>query len=549
MVDNLSMSVGIDRARLAFDQQAWRDAYNGLTAAAADEPLEPEDLERLASAAFLIGHGAESHERWLEAHRSHVHNGQVPRAVRCAFWMAFDLLNSGETTRGGAWVDRARRMLAGHRPDCVEAGYVRYVTALRAVFSGDVDEARAAFAEAAAVGEQFDDAELCTLARIGLGRCLIYLGHVQDGLSLLDEAMIAVEAREISPIAVGDSYCTVIEGCQELFEVQRAGIWTAALSRWCDGQPELVLYRGQCLIHRAEIMQLHGEWGDAIEEIRQARGRLATPPGQPALGAAHYVTGDLHRLQGRFGEAEDEYRRAGELGRDPQPGIALLRMAQRRTDAADAAIRRSMAEADDPVSRVRLLGPFVEIVLAGGDLDAARAAKEELDALAGQLGGSYLHALSAHVRGSVQLAAGDPKAALGSLRAAWRGWRELDAPYEAARARVLLASVCRALGDTDGAEMELDAARSVFRSLGAVPDLARIETGPVALPAGLTRREAEVLALVATGRSNREIAAELVISEKTVASHLSHMFTKLGLSSRAAATAFAYENGLAGSAR
>jgi DNA-binding CsgD family transcriptional regulator len=542
------VSQGVDQARLAFDRHAWRVAFDGLSAVAADEPLEPQDLERLASAAFLIGRSRESRQTWLDAYRCYVAGGQPLRAVRCAFWIAFDLLNSGDLARGGAWVDRARRLLTGRPPDCPEAGYVECAAGLRAVFGGDVGGARTAFAEAAATGERCHDPELTTLARIGLSRCLLYLDQVGRGLALLDEAMISVEACEISPIAVGDSYCTAIEGCQEVFEVGRAGAWTAALSRWCDDEPELVLYRGQCLIHRAEIMTLRGAWADALEEIQRACTRLADPAGQPALGAAHYLRAELHRLQGRFPAAEEAYRLAGEHGRDPQPGLALLRLAQGRVDAAAAAIGRALCEAVDPVSRARLLGPSVEILLAALDIDAAHAAADELNVLAERFARPYLQALAAEALGSVQLITEDPRAALTPLRSAWRGWHTLEAPYQAARVRVLLATACRALGDTDGADMELDAARTTFSALGATADLARLQpvsTGTTGqLPGGLTEREAEVLALVATGQTNREIAAQLVISEKTVASHLSHIFTKLDLSSRTAATAYAYEHGL-----
>ena len=294
-------------------------------------------------------------------------------------------------------------------------------------------------------------------------------------------------------------------------------------------------------------MQLHGAWSDALDEAQRAcaSGRVIQPR---ALGAASYLHGELHRLRGEFGPAEEAYRQANELGREPQPGLALLRLAQGRPDAAGAAIRRVLHEAEDPVSRTRILGPYVEIVLAEGDVAAARVASEELSTLATGLNQPGLVALDAHVTGSVLLVADEPGVALGYLRRAWRGWHELGAPYEAARARVLIALACRALGDDDGAEMELDAAASAFSALGAGPDAARVESLSQAIPAtfpgGLTAREAEVLVLVATGRTNRDIADHLVISEKTVASHLSHIFTKLGLSSRAAATAYAYEHGL-----
>ena len=540
---------GIDRGRAAFDRRAWANAYEELSAAAHEEPLEVEDLERLACAARLVGRSGESSEVWTHAHQACTRAGDVTGAVRCAFWLAFCLLNSGELGRGGGWVDRAQRLLDDAGRDCVERGYVRYLSALRSIFSGDVPAGKAGFGEAVAAGERFGDPELAALGRIGEGRCLIYLGEAERGLGLLDEAMVAIGTHEVSPIAMGDAYCTVIDGCQELFELRRAREWTAALSRWCDAQPDLVLYHGQCLLHRAELMQVSGAWDDAAEEVERACLRLADPPGQSALAQASYLRGELHRLRGELARAEDAYRTASGQGRDPQPGLALLRLAQGRVEAADAAIRRVLHEAEGDVGRARVLGPYTEIVLAVGDLAAARTAADELDAIAGRLGRPYLQALAGHVAGAVLLAEGDARGALLSLRRAWRTWRGLEAPYEAARARVLIAQACRALGDEDGAELELDAARSAFAALGAALDAAGAEAlsrlGSGRTPGGLTPREVEVLALVAKGRSNREIAAALVISEKTVASHLSHMFTKLGIASRAAATAYAYEHGLA----
>jgi ATP/maltotriose-dependent transcriptional regulator MalT len=416
------------------------------------------------------------------------------------------------------------------------------------VFSGDVEPARAGFSQAAKVGERFRDPEITALARIGEGRCLVYLGEVAKGVALLDEAMVAVGAGEVSPIATGDAYCTVIEGCQEIFDVRRAYEWTAALSQWCDAQPELVLYRGQCLFHRAELMVLRGAWTDALAEVELARARLADAMGPRVLGGASYLRGELHRLRGELDEAEDSYRTANEVGHDPQPGLALLRLAQGRVDAAEAAIRRVRDEAEDPITKARILGPYVEIALAAGDVAGARAAADELATVAAELDKPLLRAISLQVTGAVLLAEVDPQAALVSLRQSWRIWRELDAPYEAARSRVLIAIACRALGDDDGSEMELDAARAAFSELGAAPDVVRTDSfsslsdrrtsGPLSI------RELEVLTLVAQGKKNREIAHQLVISEKTVASHLSHILTKLGLPSRTAATAYAYKQGL-----
>lgn len=534
----------LQQGRDAFDKRAWRRAYEDLSAA---EPVEVEDLERLAAAAYLVGLTTESLDVWSRAHRACADLGDIARAARCGFWIAFALLNNGDLARGGGWVDRCHRLLDDRKLDCVERGYLSYADGLRTIFGGDVEGAHPLFVSAIGLGERFRDPELTALARIGDGRALIYLGEIDVGVALLDEAMVAVTTGEVSAIAVGDAYCTVIEGCHELFDVNRAREWTAALTHWCDAQPELVLYRGQCLIHRAEILQLRGAWGDAVSEAQRACDRLAQPPGQAALGAAEYLRADLHRLRGNQLEAEQAYQAASELGRPPQPGLALLRLDQGRLEAADAAIRRALDETQDPLARLRLLAPYIEIVLARADVVAARAGADELAGLAAAVPSAMTSALAAQALGAVLLAEGDPKAALVTLRRAWKGWQALGAPYDAARARVLIALACRALDDADGARTELEAARSTFTALGAVPAVAAVDALAEKVlppPGGLTMREVEVLALVAKGHTNRQIAERLVISEKTVASHLSHTFTKLGLASRAAATAYAYEHGL-----
>ncbi len=542
------MVSAVDRGRESFGRQAWGDAWSQLSAADHDAPLELEDLERLAVAAFLVGRDEESVDVWARAHHVCIRLGDAARAARCAFWSAFVLLNKGQLARGGGWIHRAQRLLDENERDCVEQGYLRYVASLRLVFEGDPAGARVGFAEAAGVGDRFHDPELGALARVGQGRCLIYLGEIAEGMALLDDAMVAVTAREISPTAVGDLYCTVIEGCQEVFDVRRAQEWTAALSRWCEAQPELVLYRGQCLVHRAELMLLRGAWSDARIEVQRACDRLARPTGQPVLGAAYYVRAELHRLRGEFAEAEKAYRQAHRWGRQPEPGLAQLRIAQGRVNEAVIAMRRVLDEAEDLVTRSRLLTPYVEIVLASGDVAAARAAVDELSTLASAWNTPLLRALSLHATGAVLLAEGDTRAALTALRRAVAEWCELEAPYEAARARVLIGLACRSSGDEASAQMELDAARSVFRDLDAGPDLALVEAlSPKAAhraAGGLTAREVEVLTLLATGKTNRAIATELSISEKTVAAHVSNIFTKLGLSSRSAATAYAYTHDL-----
>jgi DNA-binding NarL/FixJ family response regulator len=365
----------------------------------------------------------------------------------------------------------------------------------------------------------------------------------------VDEAMVAATAGELSPIATGLVYCSVIAYCQDLYELRRAREWTDALTQWCAQQPDMVAHTGVCLVHRAEILEVQGAWGDALEEARRARERCARGMvNQRAVGEAIYLEGEVRRLQGELGAAEEAYREASRHGREPQPGLALLRLAQGRDDAAAAAIRRVMGETSDRLKRARLLPGYVEVMLAVGATEEAVTGCRELEEISSGHRSAVLGAMSAGARGAVALAQGDAGDALGALRHARQVWEELEAPYEAARVRVLMGLACRELGDEDTAALELEAARGVFARLGAAPDLARIDSlsvGATSVDAhGLTPRELQVLRFVAAGKTNRAIAAELVLSERTVDRHVSNILTKLGVSSRAGATAYAYEHEL-----
>lgn len=536
------------RGREAYERRAWSDAYAHLSAAERQGALAAADLERLAMAAYLTGGVVAAAGAWERAHLAYVAAGDVPRAVRCAVWLGLTLLNRGEHARGGGWLARAQRVLDESALDCVERGYVRLPVAVQALYEGDADAAYEVSVEVGDVADRFGDPDLMALSRLGQGQALVGGGDVRRGVAMLDESMVAVTAGEVSPIVAGIIYCAVIIVCQGVFDLRRAQEWTAALSRWCESQQDLKPYRGQCLVHRSEIMQLRGDWTDALREVRQACEHLADPPGDPVLGMANYQQGELLRLRGDFGRAEAAYRRARDAGHPAQPGLAMLRLAQGRLADAVAAIHRVVAEAEGAVERSRVLAAQVEISLAAGEVETARSATGELRRIAAEFDSPYLRAVVGYAYGSVLLADGDPAAACAALRRAWVAWRELDAPYEAARVRLLMARACRQLGDHDTAEMELDAARRAFLDLGAVPALeqARELAGSLAsrAPGGLTPREVEVLRLVATGASNREIADTLVISTKTVARHLANIFAKLGVSSRAAATAYAYEHGL-----
>ncbi|HEX8864706.1 MAG TPA: LuxR C-terminal-related transcriptional regulator, partial [Lentzea sp.] len=369
------------------------------------------------------------------------------------------------------------------------------------------------------------------------------LGRARDGLRLIDETMVAVTTGELSPIVAGIVYCNTISFCREVYQLRRVKEWTAALTRWCAQQPDMVAHKGVCLVHRAEIMTLGGAWDDALAEL----GRLSEELTRGALnerarGDAAYRAGEVHRLRGEFAPAEEAYRRASSLGREPQPGHALLRLAQGKADVAAAMIRRVVAETSRGLPRVALLPAYVEIVLAAGDLDAATSACRELDEIAQQQENDAIDAMCRYARAALALASGDPRSALTESRRAWHAWHEIEAPYEAARSRALIARACGLLGDNDSSALELHAALETFTELGARPDVAAL------VPPdrhGLSAREVEVLRLVATGRSNRDIAATLFLSEHTVARHLQNIFVKLGVSSRTAASTFAHEHHLA----
>ncbi len=536
----------LDQGRASYAKRAWLDAYQSLSRADDDDLLEPEDQELLARSAYMLGRD-DDYVRHLErAHHGHLDAGNVPAAARCAWWIGHNLLFRGETARANGWFGRGDRLLDQEGRDCVERGYLLIPVGLQA---GDARTAYATWTEAAAIGERYGDPDLVTMARMGQGHILVRQGRTEEGFRLVDETMVAVTTGELSPIVAGIVYCNTIKFCRDTHDVRRASEWTSALTEWCDRQPDMVAHTGVCLVHRAELMQLQGAWQAALEEVQRAGERLRRGVlNQRSAGSAQYRAGEIQRLQGELAAAEKAYRAASALGFEPQPGLALLRLAQGNGAAAAAAIGRVADETTESLQRAELLPALVEIMLAVGDVEAARWAYDELDAISGSHASDLLRGLAEQAGGAVVLAEGDARAALSSLRNALSTWHDLEVPYEAARTRVLVGIACRRLGDDDAAALELEAARTVFEALGASPDLTRLDSLEASARSkgahGLSPRELEVLRHVAVGKTNKEIATELVLSERTIERHVSNIFAKLGVPTRAAATAFAYEHEL-----
>jgi len=539
----------VSRGREAFARRAWPEAFESLSRADREAALAAEGLELLATSAYMLGRDDEHIHALERAHHAHLDAGDTPRAVYCAYWIGHNLMLRGEMGPATGWFGRAQRLLEREERDCGERGYLLIPVLVGHAINGDHEAAYDTATEIAEIGTHFVNQDLIAIGVHEQGHALVRQGRFEEGLRLLDEVMVAVIAGELSPIVTGLVYCNTIAFWQSVYELRRAREWTEALTRWCEQQPDMVAHTGVCLVHRAEIMQLQGAWDAALEEARRAGERFAVGVlNERVCGKAYYRQGEVHRLRGERNAAEASYREASRRGYEPQPGLALLRLAEGKGDVASAAIRRVLDEASQPRARAALLPSYVEIMLAGGEVEEARGACRELETIAGAHRSDMLRAMSAEARGALALAEGDLQTALGALREAWQAWQELDAPYEAARVRVLVGLACRAAGDEDTAAWELDAARGVFEGLGAVPDVARVDSlaaSPQAAVAhGLTRRELQVLRLVARGATNRSIAAELVLSDRTIDRHVSNIFAKLRVSTRAAATAYAYEHDL-----
>lgn len=537
----------LDRGRTAFAEHRWSDALEAMTDADVASGLTAEDLERLSTAAFLIGQEDVGIDAATRAHQKFLAAGDVDGAARSAAWLGISLISMGDlSARSAGWLARAGRVIEANDESSAVGGLLLIPNGLGALHGGNAEDAERAFEEAWSIGSRFGDVDVMSLALLGQGQAKIMLGQLQDGLALLDEAMIAVTAGEVASIPSGIIYCSVIGTCHLAHDLRRAQEWTAALDRWCDDRPDLVLFSGQCQMHRSQLLFLRGAWTEALGEARTALD-FARRGDRNAIYGAWYQQAEIQRLRGELDAAEASYLEAARTGYEPQPGLSLLRLAQGRTQVAQTLIRRAVDDADSSTRR-RLLPGQVEIELAAGDSAAARRAADELATVGTAEAMPMMQAVADHCGGAVLLEEGDAGGALNMLRRALTLWQDLELPFEAARCRVLMAQACDDLGDAELASMERETARTVFAELAATPSLGQVDspsTAGLADAAGpLTPRETEILRVVATGTTNRAVASELHLSEKTVARHLSNIYAKLGLSSRSAATAYAYEHGL-----
>jgi DNA-binding CsgD family transcriptional regulator len=525
------------RARAATATGDWVTAYE-LFAAADPGRLTTSDHDLHADAAWWTSRIDASIAARQRAHAGHLAAGDVRPAGVAAWMLFYEHQMAGRPAAASGWLARARRHLTD---DCLERCYLLWTDADAARAAGDLDTALASAREMVDLARSCGGADLAAAGIYTEGEVLIAAGRRADGLARLDEALCVVLAGELSPMFTGWIYCLGLQTCMALGEVGRVAEWTEAAMAWCDSLPTgNNPFLGLCRVHRVELLSLRGAWDDARAEADAVESVYPS-----VVAEASYVAGEVHRRRGAYDAAAAAYTRAHELGRDPQPGLALLALARGRAGDAAAAVTRALGDPGlSALARARLLSAQTEIALARGDVETARSAAGELVALAAS-GADLVRAAAATATGTVALAEGEAAAALVALRSAWGLWTDLGMPYEAAQARMAIAAACRAAGDREGTRLELRAARAAFARLGARPEERRAAV--LAADAGsgqLTAREIEVLRLVAAGRTNREVAAALGISGHTVARHLNNIFAKLDVSSRSAATAYAYTHHL-----
>ena len=528
----------------AFARRDWGEACR-LLASAPPDKLEPADLERLAVCAYLVGRDAAATAAWESAYKRHLAAGSRADAAQCAFWVAFCWMMQGQMAHAGGWLSRTEGAI-GDDFDCPAAGYLLIPALLGALESGGAARARDVAVQAGEIASRFDDRDLAAFSTLGHGQALLALGEEAAGLARLDEVMLSVSSGEVGPITTGIVYCAVILECLQLFDLARAAEWTAALDDWSATQPDLVPYRGQCLVHQSQLQQAAGDWSKAVATVGWACDRLTDPP-HPALGLACYQEAELHRLRGNSTlRPTPTGGPAGAASRRCRGWRCSTWSAGRWRPRRRPSAERSARPASRSSGR-RCWPPQWRSSWPPGTSrpPTRRRASWHPSPPTRARRRSARWPSRRKDRCCWRRARRRPRSV--PLRAASGVWQQLRMPYETAKGAVLLGRGCLALGDRTSAELEFHNARETFCALGAEPDLVALRSLTGDAPAasgGLSARELQVLAHVAGGKTNREIADVLTISQHTVGRHLENIFAKLGVSGRAAATAYAYEHHL-----
>ena len=534
-------SAELTAAGEAYLRRDWVSARAGYLAAQSQASLGADDLYALSNCAWWLGDLDTALQAQQEAYQLYLDDGQPGMAAVVALDVGYTLSLRGDTAPGSGWMSRARRLLQD-LPEAPEHGYLAYIDFEVAFSNYELARALEIADTIHDMGQRHRERTLVALGVMGQGRVKLRQGQVDTGMALLDEAMVAAVSDELDPAWAGNIYCHLMAACHEVADLRRAGEWTEATARWCETMPGAGPFMGICRVHRAQVLQVRGDWERAEQEVRRVCDELAHFDIE-VVAEAHYLMGDLRRMRGDLAGAEEAFRDAHALGRDPQPGLALLRLAQGHVEVAAASIRTALAAAGgDALARGQLLPAAFEIAVAGGDVDDARAVSDELSQLAATYGSATFMADALHARGIVLLVEGNAEQALPALSDALRRWHEVGADHEVARVRASLARAYEAAGDHDAARRERTAAQPP--AMPIAPAHAGHRPSP---PGGLTEREAEVLSLVAAGRTNQQIAADLVLSIRTVERHLATVYQKLGVSgrsARAAAVSFALREGL-----
>jgi DNA-binding NarL/FixJ family response regulator len=538
-------STHLDAAREHHRASRWGQACEDYAVADATTELALDDLESWAEAAQVTGRIDVAIAVLARCFELRAHAGDVHGATRAMYWLwSAHVFARGEFATAAGWVERAGSLAAEQGSG--DYGWLLVPRAYGCIASGDYAAAEGLLHRATELGMGRGDIDLITIATTMRGRASLKLGSFEGGLALLDQAMVRILTRSTSPRATSVMFCAAIGSCYEVQEVARALEWSVALDQWLATLPRLGgAYFGNCRIYRAILMRLRGDWSRAESELEQACRDLAVD-GKLVVGHAWYELGELRRLQGEAG-VEEAFEKAIALGHVAQPGLALHRLSQGNVMAAASGLRRVLAERELAVDRLPLLPALVEVHLAAGQVDAAKDVIDEAERTAQNYPTTAMRALLDGARGAVALTEERFDDALARLREASDRWRELDAPLQTAQVGVRIAEACRALGDEEGALMELRAALATFERLGARPEACRVHAmlsdrhphlGP------LSSREIEVLRLIVGGRTNAEIAAQLSLSERTIHRHVSNILTKLDVRSRTSAAAYAIHHGL-----